>query len=449
MHAYGQTNSDTMVIKEIFIKGNKITRSQVIYREINFHKGERLTRDGLDAKMAQSEKFLFNQSLFLKVSIRDSLSGNNAYVFIALAERFNVDFWHPVLKYADRNLTEWLSHPTLYRLTYGIPIYISNVTGLNDRLTLSPIFGWRETYGVDYRTPYLNKAKTLVMDAAFAYQRGHEVGAITLDNQLQYVRVDSRNIINGYSAKADLIYRKRYQVSHTLELGYDNYNVDDTVVKINPQYLGEGRKTLGVPRIAYHFLYDKRDYTVYAKKGDLIFFGIEQDGLPLISKDVDVTTLDLEYRKFIPLHRNFFYDGGFLVEYNLQKNLPYIFRSPLGYRYQVRGYEHFLSEGQGFLLIGNELKYLAFSHSYRLPYIREGQFNPVPVHVYVKLFTDQGYVYYNPAQADISNSLLNKLLIGWGPGIDVTSYYDFVLRVEYSFNLLHKSGFYLHFTEVF
>jgi len=37
-------------------------------------------------------------------------------------------------------------------------------------------------------------------------------------------------------------------------------------------------------------------------------------------------------------------------------------------------------------------------------------------------------------------------MYGYGSGVDVVLPYDFIMRVEYSFNALKQSGFFLHFT---
>lgn len=445
-HAFGQAQ-DSLTIKDIYITGNKLTRASVIFREISIKKGERLSRQELTDRMRESEKFLINQSLYLDVYLRDSVANGDAYIYIKVKERFNIDFWHPQVKVADRNFNEWLRSPSVYRLTYGLPVVISSLRGDNDKLTLSAIFGWRQTFGIDYRVPYLNKEKTLGIENIFTYQDGHEVGAITSDNQLQYVRVDQQVIFQKISYETDFIYRKKYQVTHTFTIGFDYYKIGDTVSRINPDYLGNGRTIIRVPRLAYKFIYDKRDYAVYARKGDYLNFSIEHDGLPVLLKDVNVTTIDFTYRKFVPMGGRFYYDGGITTENELQTQLPYVFRSSLGYRYQVRGFEHYLSDGNAYILAENEIKFLLLSRSFKLPLIRVGAFNPVPLAIYPKVFYDEGVVFYqNP---DISNNLVNKLMSGWGAGIDLTTYYDFVMRVEYSFNNLGEGGWFLHFTEVF
>ena len=53
----------------------------------------------------------------------------------------------------------------------------------------------------------------------------------------------------------------------------------------------------------------------------------------------------------------------------------------------------------------------------------------------LKVFTQQGADFYNQGQADqYNNTLTNKFLNGVGAGFDFVTYYDSVLRVEYSFN---------------
>jgi len=448
--AFGQS-SDSLTVKDIYITGNKLTRSFVLLREITIHKGDRVAKIELNEKIAQSEKFLINTSLFHNVNISDSLHEDNLYLYIKVNERFPA-IPELQLKYADPNFDAWLKDPRrFFRLTYGLALPIKDFRGRNETLTLSAIFGWRQTFGIDYKVPYLNKEKTLGIETIFSYQQGHEVGAITDSNQLKYVRVDANNIFHKISYESDLIYRKKHQVTHTFTLGFDYYDINDTVVKVNPDYLGGGRTSIRVPRFGYKFVYDKRDYAFYALKGDYIATSIEHDGLPVLLKDINVTTIDLTYRKFIPIGGRFYYEGGFTSEYDLQGNLPYIFRSSLGYRYQVPGFEYFVDDGRAYILAQNELKFLAFTNTFKIlqssqsPVINK--FSTIPISIYLKLFASEGAVFYDNTSPN--NTLLNKLLNGVGAGFDFITYYDKIVRVEYSFNNLGKSYLFLHFTEVF
>jgi len=66
----------------------------------------------------------------------------------------------------------------------------------------------------------------------------------------------------------------------------------------------------------------------------------------------------------------------------------------------------------------------------------------MPVKWYLSLNNDFGFV-NNPFYKE-NNSLGNQLLWGGGIGLDIVAYYDKVFRLEYSFNSLGESGFFLH-----
>jgi hypothetical protein len=65
----------------------------------------------------------------------------------------------------------------------------------------------------------------------------------------------------------------------------------------------------------------------------------------------------------------------------------------------------------------------------------------VPFVFYAKAYADYGYA-YNKAFPD--NSLVNKNLYSGGFGIDVVTFYDLILRFDYSFNQLGQNGLFLH-----
>jgi hypothetical protein len=78
-----------------------------------------------------------------------------------------------------------------------------------------------------------------------------------------------------------------------------------------------------------------------------------------------------------------------------------------------------------------------------LPFIPEGKFSKAHIALYWSLFADTGMV---KADASIPNgSLEGRFLYGYGTGIYMVAYYDIVLRMEYSFNILGEGGFFVHF----
>ena len=67
----------------------------------------------------------------------------------------------------------------------------------------------------------------------------------------------------------------------------------------------------------------------------------------------------------------------------------------------------------------------------------------IPFAVYAKAFFDGGYVWDNYFIR--GNNLRNQWIYGWGAGIDIITYNDRILRIEYSFNKILQNGLYLHF----
>ena len=63
--------------------------------------------------------------------------------------------------------------------------------------------------------------------------------------------------------------------------------------------------------------------------------------------------------------------------------------------------------------------------------------------MYMGLFTDLGYVEDNTGFPE--NNLANELQFGTGIGLDFVSYYDIVIRTEFSINKFGDSGLFLHF----
>jgi hypothetical protein len=116
----------------------------------------------------------------------------------------------------------------------------------------------------------------------------------------------------------------------------------------------------------------------------------------------------------------------------------------------VRGYEYYVVDGQHFAVVKNNLRFAVIPHHVeRLGFIQTAKFNTIPVALYVNAFIDMGYVYHYPVlQPDeivLGNTLENSLLIGYGLGMDFTTYYDIVIRVEAAMNRMAQPGIYVHF----
>lgn len=445
--ASGQTNPKYF-LRHIYIAGNKVTKPEVILREITLHEGDSLTRQELEAAFVQSQNQLLNTSLFHSAQVEDSLVADNTVdIFVHVVER-----WYLVPSFAfalaDRNFNEWWQDKQLYRTTFGLGLMHYNFRGRNERLGAEIVLGWRESLLLRYKVPYLNKKQTLGLNSVIYHQRGHEVGYVTLDNQLQFLRVNDRYIFRKTGFETALNYRRQHKTNHIFRFALENYAIDDTVAKArNVDFLGQGRKNILLPRFSYQYIFDGRNNVFYPVKGSYFSAMLEQKGLTQISSGINILTADLIFRKFFSFTDRISLASNIKVQLNSRDTLPYIFRSSLGYRHQIRGYEHYVMDGNAAFLLANELRYKTWQYNLKLKYIPFEQFNSIPFAVYTKIFYDKGYVSYPYISG--GNNLLNRWLDGFGAGLDITSYYDKILRLEYSFNNLGQSELFLHYFEVF
>ena len=81
-------------------------------------------------------------------------------------------------------------------------------------------------------------------------------------------------------------------------------------------------------------------------------------------------------------------------------------------------------------------------HFAHLKWIPFQKFRDLPLGLYLSAYSDAGYV-RDWTFNNQDNSLKNKLLLGYGAGINFITIYDFLLRVEYSRNLLGGGGIYI------
>ncbi|MCH8332102.1 MAG: hypothetical protein IH946_12150, partial [Bacteroidetes bacterium] len=125
---------------------------------------------------------------------------------------------------------------------------------------------------------------------------------------------------------------------------------------------------------------------------------------------------------------------------------PYFNQLGFGYRQDfVRGYELYVIDGHKYLLAKANLKYKLFSAKIdNSKIISIDKISTIPIAVFLKIYADAGYI---AGSAEHPSSTFNEqLLLGWGAGIDLATYYDMVFRIEYSFNRNLEKGLYLHFT---
>ena len=107
--------------------------------------------------------------------------------------------------------------------------------------------------------------------------------------------------------------------------------------------------------------------------------------------------------------------------------------------------ENYVVDGVAAMMVRNTLRRELFNFS--IPtFLQSRSHDKIPFRVFAKMYTDAGYV-KNKTFPD--NSLTNRMLYTAGLGFDVLTFYDFVIKLDYSFNQRGESGFFLHFQNDF
>ncbi len=440
-----------IIISSIAYNGNKITRDQIITREIMFAEGDTMSKSTFHDLLEKSRENLLNTSLFNFVTT--DLQPNADYpaetdVIFSFTERWYIWPW-PVIEFADRNFNSWWSeNRDLSRMSYGVLLKWDNFTGRKDKLEMMARFGYSELYGFDYTIPYLNRKETLGLGIGAGYGRTHEVPVMNMDNKLVYYKDDQQYIMHAVASYLSLIYRKEIYNTHTLRLEYDYRDFADTLTEINPGFTPDGRPKLQYFSLAYQYQSDFRDYKPYPLNGHYFDIEIVKHGFGLLDNGgLDVFYILTTFRKYFQLGKRWYFASGLNTKFSNDAKQPFYMDRAIGYgRDIVRGYEYYVVNGHNFGIFKNNFKFaLLPQRQFDINFIRSEKFSKVHYAFYLNVFFDMGFVDNLYPMQEMNNTLENTLLIGYGIGLDFVTYYDIVFRFEYAVNRMGEHGFYLHF----
>jgi outer membrane protein assembly factor BamA len=432
------------VITEIKLIGNKITKPTIILRELTFDNGDTLSNEALVDALEQSKKNILNTSLFnfarLDVAI---LEGEKVTIFIQLTERWYL-FPLPIFEIDDNNFNTWWKDKDFSRINYGFYLKRDNFRGRKEKLSITARYGFSEQYRLKYSIPYIDKKQKSGLSFSFSYNRKDEIAYTSFDNErLQYKNQDN-DALRNYSAGITYLYRRKIFSTHAFGLEYDYNSITDSVRILNSNYLGDSLKKTHFFSFYYTFVKDRRDSKNYPLKGHFIKAGFQKYGLGILDSPVDLFNISLEAKKYIELSSRFFFAGSLRGIWTENEKQPYLLRNGLGYSsFGIRSYEYYVIDGQSIALAKAQVKFqLVKPRSANLGFITE-RFGKFHYAFYLGLFTDAAYVEDNVSYPN--NRLANEIQFGSGIALDFVSYYDIVIRTEFSVNKFGESGLFLHF----
>jgi outer membrane protein assembly factor BamA len=436
-------------VDSIILAGNKITRDKIILREIIFKTGDFLRCDKLDSLISRSKENLLNTLLFNFVEVEKSYpfpGSADVVIHVNVIERWYI--WPvPILKISDRNFNVWWKTKDFSRLSYGFYVDWRNFRGRKENLILRLQWGYNRNTSLQYLIPYLNKKKTLGMGFGVGYSRQQETAYQTIDNKQQFFMEQDGFARQDFFAFGQFLVRRNIYNSHQLEISYDQHRFSDSLLIENEHFTSDGGTESQYISFSYFFKSDHRDFKSYPLKGYYVDFGIIKHGLwTFKTNTLNTFHLMATFRKYWELNPRVYFATGLNGKISAGTQ-PYFILRGIGYdRDIVRSYEYYLVDAQHFVILKNNIKFALIPTKVKdISFIRNEKFGKIFYALYLNVFVDGGYGVYNQDFGWETNDLQNSLLLGYGTGLDFVTYYDVVVRLEFSVNFRNETGVFLHF----
>jgi len=439
--------SSYVIVGKIFFEGNKLTRPGIIRRELSIHENDTIPVTSLTNILESNRNNIFNTSLFNFVTIDTSHSSGKPErmdITVHLTERWYIWPW-PFFQVSDRNLNSWLQTKDLSFVTYGTDITIFNLFGENITLIFPMHFGFNQKYGMNLTTPNIDRKRILGIGFGGSYERNQEVVVKAMNNKPVYY--SNQSVYPRYLTDAFLaVYiRPNFYTRHAFRLDWQDIHFSDSLIRNTGYSIDHKTNNLKYFSLGYQLKIDRRDVHFYPLQGVYFDLSVIRNGI--FADGVNVLSLKSSFRKYWRISERWYYASGLFGKVSFPADQPYFLQQGLGYgREFLRGYEYYVIDGQHYVTIKNNIKFaLVPEHVARLGFLKSRKFNTFPYAFYLNAYVDMGYVYNNDKTAVRNNDLENHFLAGYGIGIDFTTYYDIIIRTEFSLNLKAEPGIFFHF----
>ncbi|MCU0430368.1 MAG: hypothetical protein MUF42_10405 [Cytophagaceae bacterium] len=432
------------------IQGLKKTKPYIILREIPWKTGDSLSIEKLNQELPWVRNRIFNTGLFLSVSLEITRHEDSTLVLVVKVKERFYTYPIPILELADRNFNEWWFQRgrDLNRLDVGLYLKQKNVRGRNETFKLKFTLGFNKKLEIQYQFPYLNKKlKTgLVLFSGIILNR--QAAASTQDNQLVFLETSGilRTRFNGgfYFTR-----RNSFYTAHQLGMQYQYIRIQDTLASVNPLYLLDSSNEQHGLSLRYQWLFDRRDFAKYPLKGHYCL--MEPEGIRFENQKrvYWIAQARLEAAHYKPLGKRWNWANTLRIKWSSSPTQAYFNQRGFGYKEDfVSGYQLYVIDGTQFFLTKSHLRWKLFASNFENPFMPLAKFKQTPFLIMLKVLLESGYV-HQPILYGSENNLGNTWLYGYGVGIDISSYYDAVARIEISRNHLHETGIYLHLKAAF
>lgn len=430
----------TFVIRSILIEGNKKTKPPIILRELPFKPGQYFALPRLVESFEDARRQLMNTLLFHEVIVAlKRLDGHQVDILVDVKERWYI-FPVPYFKIIDRNINQWLveSKGSFERVNYGIKFFHNNLGGRNDKINIRLTNGYAKQAMFNYDRLYFDKQMKWGMKAGFTFGKNREVNYKTINNKQVFFK-DNNYLRTFFRAYTELSYRPAIKTRHRFGIAYNKEKVSDTILALNPNYFKAGKNNIRFPELYYNMQYFNVDYIPYSLKGTAAELTLSKQGWDNSSNIWQITARAFQGWD---LTDKFYFGLRAVGVLKLPFKQPYVNQQLLGYSdMYMQGYEYYVIDGVagGYMKATFTRELLKFNIP--IPPNKIDRLSSIPFRIYGKIYTNAGFVH---SSVTGNNHLNNKFLYSGGVGLDIVTLYDFIIKLEWSFNPLGQNGLYLH-----
>jgi outer membrane protein assembly factor BamA len=434
-------NEARVTIRNVIVHGNKITKRYMVAREIVLKSNQTYTVGEVLEGLEKSRQNLLNTSLFVSAKTYFTNWQNDSMdVHAEIDERWYY-FPVPYFKPMDRNFQVWARDYglSLKRVNVGIKFMGENTTGRNDKLNIWLMDGFSRRIALKYYNPFSDPKLRIGWAIDVNQTWNKEIFYKSSNNKQLFYRDPNQFLRRDFYLGTTFSYRKGSINRHYLRTGWRTSSIADTVLIMNKNYLGDGLKSVAYPEIQYTFQHLKINYFPYPTKGSLFIADLLKRG---VNEKMNLTQFTFRYGKFHEFKKKNYFSVIADAYLKAPFNQPYINKYLLGYGDQyLRGLERYVVDGVAGGMVKGTLGREIFNVKLNSGF-NSKTYRTIPFKFYAKVHADVGYIYNNINV--IENSLNNKLLYSFGGGLDIVSIYDFVLRIELTYNQFNKMGVYFH-----
>lgn len=442
-----QDATSYVVVSDIVVGGNNVTKESIIFRELTFAVGDTIPLQRWEEELRVSNENVMNTTLFNFVTFEqqvDESMENAVFVHIDVVERWYLWFY-PYVAYSDRNLNAWYEANDITRFSYGVEMKYRNFLGLKHNLNFTFISGYNQNYGLSYDVPYMTGKQCFGIEAGVGYKRDKEVSYITENNKVLYFNGEDEFAKQSAFVFVEPYFRFGHRNKLFVNFSYNNTLFHDSLSLLNEDFCNVRGARFQYLALSATYKNDFRDEQNYPLNGHYFEIMMEKIGFGAFETSPDVFYAKITTDWYQPIKGRWYWASNLTLKMSTNDDAPYFFSQGLGYKNDyVRTYELYVVDAMNFALVKNNLKFAILNPVTKyLPFIKNERFGKIHFALYANLFFDCAYSWKVPVNQ--TSFLDNKFIFGTGIGIDFVTYYDKVLRLEYGVNDMGDTGFFIHF----